>query len=796
MGARLGAKAENLRALAAHGFRVPPFIVLESPGISEGELAARMDGAFPPDAATRFAVRSSSSVEDAAQASYAGQFTTFLRVPKGEVPVRVRDCFAATESLGLRAYASGVGQQGEEGGPARMAVIVQEMVESELSGVVFTANPQGVLNEMVIVAGAGTGDLVVEDKAPVCTVYYNRDDGVWYSERQKGAPALPDLLVAELARQAGEVRRLFGYEADIEFAVAGGEVYLLQCRPITTLPGGEVNVLDNSNLTESYPGITLPLTDSFIRYAYAGVMRGLLARLAGGAGKAGVPEGALDTMVVSYNGRMYYRINLWYRIISLLPFSRRIFPVWERSLGLGADYRVIYPVPPLTKLRVAFAAAALTLSVPRKMERLGRIFAEADAFFRARYRPGLDSRALLALYEELSRRLFPEWDVTLANDLYAFLYTGRLQRKASGEEANAILSDVKGLASMEPVAALEALAREVREQGLQGALAALQTDADVQAFFAAKSAFSERVSAYIDRYGDRYLEELKLESPTYRTDPLLLIRQVERYAAAARGDAPPAAGRCAGEARGVRGRGLSGTAERAKLGIRNREISRLNRTRIYGMVRTIFLDIGGNLAEAGALGARRDVFWLTVEEVRGLAEGGSGLDARAVVGERKRRYAYYETLPQYHRVVLAGPAGDFNRAPSDGAGAEGPVLQRGGAEGAGADHLAGTPCSPGVAEAEAVVVLDPMGAPDTAGKILVAVSTDPGWVFLLAQAAGIIAERGSLLSHTAIVSRELHVPSVVGVENATKHLRTGDRIRLDGRTGRIEVLARADVPGR
>lgn len=779
-----GAKAMGLRRLADAGFPVPPFFVWDHAAAGEAAFNAQMEQAFGSGSSGgngMFAVRSSSSEEDAAHASFAGQFTTFLNVPRGEVYARVAECFAATDSASLRAYREATGESAAAGAPVRMSVIVQEMVESELSGVIFTANPQGVLNEMVFVVGSGTGDRVVDDMTDVCTVYYNRDDRRWYAGSGPGAPAVSADLVEELAGQALRIREAFGYEADIEFAVKDGAVYILQCRPITTLPDGDVTILDNSNLVESYPGITMPLTDSFIRYAYAGVVERLLGRICGSARKAGFSEETLSSMVTSYKGRMYYKINHWYRIISLLPFARRIFPVWERSLGLSPAYRRIYPVPLRVKLRVAVSFVRLIRSAPRLMENLERIFADVSAYFRAAYRPGLGSAALLEIYDELSARIFPEWDVTLVNDLYAFLYAGRLAKKYP-EEANEILADVTGLASMEPAAALQQLKQFVAESGAGRALAALNSDADVRAFLAADSELAVRMKDYIERYGDRYFEELKLESPTFRSEPLLLVRKILPPEEAGAGQPPvfkdpPARG----------GR----TAEKAKAGIRNREISRLNRSRIYGMVRTIFLDIGANFVQGGILSRQKDIFYLTVEEIRAIVSG-QNPDAGTLAEERREQYKQYEELPAYSRVVLTPDAEASAGAASYRAGAvvyttgESQAFSSGEREAG----LTGTPCSAGVAIAEAVVVRSPEGQ-NVKGKILIAESTDPGWVFLLAQAAGIIAERGSLLSHTAIVSRELHVPSVVGVKDATKRIRSGDRVRLDGSTGRIEILERA-----
>ena len=109
-----------------------------------------------------------------------------------------------------------------------------------------------------------------------------------------------------------------------------------------------------------------------------------------------------------------------------------------------------------------------------------------------------------------------------------------------------------------------------------------------------------------------------------------------------------------------------------------------------------------------------------------------------------------------------------------------------------ANGLTGVPCSAGQAEGEALVIKDVKDAKDVKGKILIARMTDPGWVFLLASASGIISEKGSLLSHTAIISRELGIPAVVGVTDATDIIKTGDTVKIDGTSGKIEIVGDKD----
>ena len=144
---------------------------------------------------------------------------------------------------------------------------------------------------------------------------------------------------------------------------------------------------------------------------------------------------------------------------------------------------------------------------------------------------------------------------------------------------------------------------------------------------------------------------------------------------------------------------------------------------------------------------------------------------------RKNKYQVFKNIPAYQRLIFAQK--EFDKVHTSVNSNQIYVSQ---------DKLLGTPCSDGIVEGEALVITDVTKAVDYKNKILVTKMTDPGWVFLLVGAKGVISEKGSLLSHTAIISRELKIPSVVGVENLMRTVKTGDKIRMNGATGEVVVL--------
>ena len=153
---------------------------------------------------------------------------------------------------------------------------------------------------------------------------------------------------------------------------------------------------------------------------------------------------------------------------------------------------------------------------------------------------------------------------------------------------------------------------------------------------------------------------------------------------------------------------------------------------------------------------------------------------KETVYSRKRKYEMYSLLPAYSRIVFSEKAFDKNHRNINMTSVR-----------SSKDEMLGVPCSNGVVEGEAYIVTDVKKAKSVKDKILVTKTTDPGWVFLLAEAKGVISEKGSLLSHTAIISRELGIPAVVGIDNLLSTLKNGDTVRLDGSSGIVRILKRA-----
>ncbi len=883
----VGGKAYNLARLAATGVRVPGWVVVAAdafdsialagrdvpatPGEADAVRAIVATRALPADfvgevaralgaaglAGARLAVRSSATSEDGAAASFAGQFDTVLGVPSDDAGA-LADALRAVWASAFSAHALAYGAAG-----VRMAVVLQALVEPEVSGVGFSADPVTGRREVVVVSAVyGLGEGLVSGELDADTFHCAAVEGgedevratlahkdravrpaaagtatVPVDEALRDAPSLADGEVRAVAAALRGLERALGAPQDVEWALAPADgspraLFILQARPITTLgppppdaraapPAaprtGERRIWDNSNIVESYAGVTTPLTFSFARSVYEDVYRQF-------CGMVGVEDALVErnrhvfaNMLGLVRGRVYYNLLNWYRTLALLPGFALNRAFMERMMGV----REKLDDPPEAPRAASPARDALRVArMLRKLASANGGLAREVPAFHARVDAALapllredfaawDADALLALYRRLEEELLRHWQTPLVNDFFAMIWfgvLGRLTEKWLPDSPPTLVNDLLagegGIVSTEPARRVMALARDVAAD--PALRAAFDRVADDRALWREIDSadelrpLREAMRAYLEKFGDRCTNELKLETVTLGESPDFLVQMVRSYLRS--GTTDPDAGRerereirRAAEARvraslrGPRHGVFMGVLRRTRERVRDRENLRFERTRVFGVVRRIFVGIGARLAGAGLLREPRDVFWLRVEEVFGTLDGTSTAgDLRALVEQRKAEFAAYERGPAPpERFETYGPPSLAWSA----LGAAGPAVD------ADAAMLAGTGCCPGVVRARVRLVTDPREAGELDGRILVAERTDPGWTLLFPPASGLLVQRGSLLSHSAIVAREMGLPCIVGIPGLMATLADGEMVEMDGATGVVRRLERADAHG-
>jgi pyruvate,water dikinase len=433
-------------------------------------------------------------------------------------------------------------------------------------------------------------------------------------------------------------------------------------------------------------------------------------------------------MVDSANGRIFYRISNWYNLILLLPFSKKVIPIWQEMMGVENKQITSNKNKSINwfvKLNVSFNIFNMLISTPKRMEKLNVYFEQIPEYFNNKYSEDLTSKELINLFEDLKNRLVTNWDITLINDLYSFIFTGLLKNKLKKMKihnydfiANKYISNLSNLESMKPIKELVSIAIYAKENNLYDELRELKTDERTKNYLNSNKEFAKRFNKYINNYGDRNVEELKLESKTYRTNPNLLINRICEYVKDSNLYDMIEENEIIDDAL-IENSKLEFYKKRASLGIRNREKSRLNRSIIYGMIRQIFLSIGKNFVTDERILSQSDIFYLSYEDIlEGIKDNSYNL--KRIIVKRKREYRRYKALPEYTRLVFNDKI--INKQPLNIKIDETDFDEH---------ILMGIPCSTGIVEGEVVVIDDPKNYKNIKDKILVTKMTDPGWVFLL-----------------------------------------------------------------
>lgn len=827
----VGPKAMNLGRMAQAGIPVPTGFCLTIPAadspsvlpepVVEAVTAAFTDLAFRGAAegwgaggSAPLAVRSSATGEDSATLSYAGLYTTVLGATSlPDVLEAVSKCWASRWDPGVVAYER---HRGVQPGLTRLAVIVQRMIEPTAAGVLCTADPvTGSPGVGRIEAVPGLGDRVAAGTAVPDVVRYRTGDGT-VLENLAGDQAggcrrrcVADADVDRLAALGRRVQDLFGSPQQVEFALEGEKVWALQARslshllPMPSVSGATRHRGDGVYLSAGrLQGVPDPLTPM-----------GLQAlRLLGAAGAARLGYPCLTPL----DGpgcfvEVGYRLFVDVTVVLRDPLGRRLFPEAISRLDplVGAALRVAAPTAAFGSMRRSARVVAAASRRAVRPSLLARALLTPRAVARRTHQAGKAAAgppravapvaSIVGLLDEAETVLLSGGRRVAAEVVPAALagvFTSLALRRVLGEK----LSHAEGLRlrqglrhdpTAEMAMSLCHLARLTRGDALSA------PTADLVAAYrrgALPAPVQFGLADFLDCYGHRAVHEIDVGSLRWSEDPSYVIDLLRGYVThGATKDTHLAAGRDAEDltrelrcrvARMSRLRSvavgfLAGRA-RELLGLR--EAPKFWVSAVIARARDPLLRAGGGLVADGLLTDAEDIFFLTLPEARLVA---AGTDLRGLVQQRR---ADYEA--ERRRVRVPGVLR------SDGTEVRSPGDAQTGGNGQGT--LWGTAASPGRVMGPVRVLREPLPTAVRRGEILVAPATDPSWTPLFLIAGGLAVDAGGVMSHGAVVARELGLPAVVALGDASRRLRTGQQIRLDGSAGTLTVLdeASADpVPG-
>jgi phosphohistidine swiveling domain-containing protein len=832
-----GGKGANLGELIQQGFPVPPGFVVTAAAycdfvagwdlsnLSPAQVRTQIMAAAVSDQLTAdmqvsheqlsasiqssfvYAVRSSATAEDLGDASFAGQHDTYYYVTEDQLPLMIKQCWASLWSDAACSYRDSQGIPHEA---VHMAVVVQIMVKSEISGITFTANPiTGNTDEILTEASWGMGAAIVDGRVSPDQYTYSREQKRITTKRIADkkfmVPATLDVEQSRLIPVPALLRRketlnqhqvdtliawaiksedYFGKPQDLEWAFHGDEFYILQSRPITTLDQAEEHIPEGEYvlfkpIAENFTDPLLPLTrDIFLR---------------------------LFPMMTMIRGRLYMSIQY---LRPLLPFKMDSEEIAQlaylsdtknmkprlsalKLIGLGIILYINYLLMGVFYYRTARLPDDFMDSFRTRFENIVKD-ESIDApgalqklFFKSRFFEPVGNMVLLInvsaaryfIFLAFLSRLLRFWLPNLRDDAASYLTSG----------SEGILSTDMGRriwllakqARLSPT-----VVETIQNNDPRDALHLLKNDSRAVEFM-------QQLNKFLFIHGHRALKEIELNSVRWEEDPTPIVAMIRNYI---QSDVDPTLTeqkvvkqrtifeleirdmlqtKFLESSFGIRWRLINALRNKTKYDIRLRENSRFFHIMGFYAVRKKVLALEADLLAQGALKCEADIFYLEWSEIQELQNGHlEWADVEDRIRERRMEFI---------RLSKMSPPKTFGIKTRDDLTQEA------------ADKIQGQGASPGEFEGVARVIMDPgIDATVVPGEILVAPYTDPAWTPLFLTASAAVVEVGSYLSHAGTIAREYGLPCVVDAANCTERVKTGDRIRVNGSTGVVSLLNNVD----
>lgn len=781
------------------------------------------------------AVRSSATAEDLPEASFAGQQDTYLNV-RGESAVlsAVRRCWSSLWTARAMAYRARQGIGPHEVG---LAVVVQEMVPAESAGVLFTVNPvTGNPDEIVVNATWGLGEALVAgqvnpdmlliekatgrvrqvelgDKQVMTATTASGTAEIAVAAEKRNLPALSPDQAGRLATLAGDIERHFGKPQDIEWAVANGQVYILQARPVTTPTGSAVpptppgddawppllagqsqpfDLWTQMDVGERWPEPVTPFTWSTWHSMLNENMR-----------EADSVKVINEPYIKKIEwgrrayGRFYFNEGAMMHILT----DGFGMPASMMAGSLGSQGNI-----PAEKDRWQWGKALRRMpqfmGITRKWEKDAKLFekhftqieAWVDSFM-ARDLSQLSDADLWKESQEIWRpraiqgMLYHVGTTSTSSSAFGML-EGLVKRWLGNKElAYTLTTGLTGVVTAEIVPTLWQIATKLKDLGLDGVVLANEPAAALAELRRTPTAqpVLDMLADFLQRHGHRCMTEAEWLYPRWAEAPEQVIESVAGYLKAGEGFNPAET-----EDRQRQQREEATATVEAKLNPIQRAYFRWNLRRAHYFIRMrdngqhyivklalpmrrLFATIAERWTQRGWLAQPDDFFFLVVPEIEAVLQAGNptaaSLDLKTITAERQKAYRYWfsVTIPE----VLA---------------ADGSPVELAAVPGDNGNVLSGLAASGGKVTGKARVIMTPREATNLQpGEILVTRATDPGWTPVFSVIGGLVLEVGGQLSHGAIVAREYGLPAVVNVPEATRRIEDGQMVTVDGSGGRVHL---------
>lgn len=801
---KIGGKARGLIFLSKNNFRTPKFYILDFDTLtplSKGlftitYLVEKWQKEFNIATDSLWAVRSSAENEDGKDKSFAGFFRTVVNVPLAELENAIYTVLQSYNKISKEENAS----QQQSG----YGIIIQQMIRSEYSGVIFSHNPLNLNEESIhINLIPGLGENLVSGKEEAFHIIHSKNkfqyqnlDKTFYgntfthqlNDVEKEGKLIENETkdyLNELISGTKKLYRLKKYPVDIEFTIAKGVIYWLQIRPITTKKE-ETIVWDNTSCESNYPGITMPLSISMVTNSTYRVYKNMALFLGMPKSILNKNEPLLKNMSGEINGRLYYNVTAWQKLIYQLPFGKRASKALPEIWGMKpAEFAPEnYSPGALIKLKL-FSKLIISFFFFNKLKRnYNSLFKKVHSHYENIDLNTKSHSELIGIYTDVENKLGGNWESPMLNGFFTILFFSSLKKILKHSRLhtkypnfiNDILFSQNDVISLVIINEFQSILFQISNDPIKKELF-INIDVDKIIFQLVNKhqEFYSSINNYIYKYGDRSEEgELKIETINYKEDPRLFISFLKS---------------CTHEKMDIKRQKINFNYKEALKKeyrfniikriilrllikqtikrVRDRENFRFMRTVSFGLVRKILRAIDKQLLKEKLVLERGDSLYLLMPEIMNLDLRQQYID---IISNRKEAYKKHTFTEVHSRYTQTGKEKNPDNS-SD-------VID-------GDSVIKGIGCSSGIIKGEVKLVEDNTTSESCSGKILVANYFEPGKLNLFSQAAGIISIRGNLLSHTAILCREMGIPAIVSAKGLLQKVKDGDIIEMNGATGII-----------
>lgn len=737
-----------------------------------------------------YAVRSSAMKEDLENCSFAGQYKSFLNIHGlPQIENCIIGCYRAMFSEGVLSYLVDHGLSLEN---YTMAVLIQEMVDPEKSGVAFSLNPlTGDDQEIIINAGFGLGEELVSGRTKAESYLYN-----WYHQKMNGETtnsALNKTEVVMIAQAVLDIQASFGYPCDVEFALKGGRLFILQARPITKiLYGGIKGQWTTADFKDGGVSSTVctPYMWSLYEHVWEDSFRAFLldSKL--------LSEKELERKLSRmYYGRPYWNLSMAKLAMSKVPgYKERDF---DEELGVKINYQgngeetKISIKAVAQTIRMVFGCKAvlkeqLAILEPYKIETLNKYVAYLDQDLENMTFAETQAKWYQLVKIDYLKNESIYFRQIFINMIHQTLFKDKLLKVVDKNEYLNLLSGINNISHLLPFYMLWDLSRRIvedaesfkywKETGVPDILRDYQRDQDKTG----NKAFPQ-LSAFIKQYGYHSSREIDVTYPHFSEDVGTVIKQIKEYILLSNDYSPLANEEKQKEQfqqqlsvirKRMRSKGKYEKMQEAIRQMRSmlwwREELRDLSTKFYYIIRLYTLALAKHYVKQGVLEKSEDIFYLKIGDLFAFIHGETTKEKlrEAIIRNRK----YYNSFRNFINENEIGErcAGGENIVY--------PQMSR--LQGVGCNNLKVTATARVVESLADIEKLQP-------GDILVTKYTDTGWTSKFAILSGIVTEYGGILCHAAIVSREYGIPCIVCVEQALNVIKDGSTITLNAATGEI-----------